>query len=70
MKGWVKEPVAAREFGWRREDGVAYVGQRTNQFWMLYVRRADGSFKQDDIEGYVSPEAAMRDFDIRLEAKA
>ncbi len=39
---WIKEQVAAREHGFRREDGLAYVGLSAGKWWRAWVATDNG----------------------------
>lgn len=61
---WVKESVGAREFGWRREDNLGYVGRSAGKWWRAYVRPSvQDDFALLSAEGWVSDEGAKRDVD-------
>lgn len=67
---WVKEMVNAREFGWRRDDNLAYVGKSAGKWWRAYVRvNLDDDFKMLSREGWDSDRGAKFDADAWVDAK-
>lgn len=68
---WVKEFHGASDFGWRRQDNLAYVGRSAGGWWRAYVRiDIDDSFEPLSPQGYAAAPPAMRDADALLEGLA
>lgn len=65
---WNKERHGA-EYGYRREDNLAYVGKaHTPGYWRVYVRKnLDDPFQLLSREGWVGDRNAMHDADAWLE---
>lgn len=67
---WVKEFHGAREFGWRREDDLAYVGKSAGKWWRVYVRaNLDDGFGLLSRHGWASDRSAMQDADQWVDGK-
>lgn len=66
---WTKEQVGGgKDFGFRRADGLGYVGKSAGGWWRAYVRLdADADFEPVSRHGYPAAEMAKSDVDQLLE---
>lgn len=67
---WVKEFHGAREFGWRRDDNLAYVGKSAEGWWRPFVRaNLDDALRQFGRKGFANDKDAQLAADLWLEEK-
>lgn len=68
---WTKERHGATDYGYRREDNLAYVGKSRGGWWRAWVRiDATDAFELLDSQGSAAAQSAMRDADALLEGLA
>jgi hypothetical protein len=62
---WIKEFHGAKDFGFRRDDNLGYVGKtKSGHFWQVFIRSsADKGFTLLSPHGWADEKSAMADAD-------